>query len=96
MRQHMQHGMFLVKNNLFWSKYGPGHSITRFPQLLSEVEMHFIIHILALWVKTLEDLCQHIDGLLTAQACALGLELLQQVLRGHWFTDQVASYCVFC
>lgn len=58
--------------------------------------MHFVVYVLALWIEALKDLCQHVDGLLTAQAGALSLELLQQVFSGHWFTDQVAADCFLC
>lgn len=58
--------------------------------------MHFVVHVLALWIEALQDLCQHIDSLLTAQTCALGLELLQQVFGGHRFADQVASDRLLC
>lgn len=54
--------------------------------------MHFIVDVLALGVEPLQDLCQHVDRLLTAQPGALGLELLQQVFGGHGFTDQVAPH----
>lgn len=54
--------------------------------------MHFVVDVLALWVEALQDLCQHVDRLLAAQAGALGLELLQQVLGGHWFADEVAPH----
>lgn len=68
----------------------------RFDQLFSEVEVHFVIHILALRVEALQDLCQHVDSLLTAQTCTLDLELLQQVFGGHWFTDQVPPDRFLC
>lgn len=59
--------------------------------LLREVEVHFIIDHLPLWIKAFQDLCEHVDCLLTAQTCSLGLELLQQVFSGHRFTDQIAT-----
>lgn len=52
--------------------------------------MHLVVDVLALRVETLEDLRQHVDGLLAAQTRTLGLELLQQVFGGHRFADQVA------
>lgn len=58
--------------------------------------MHFVVDVLALWIEAFEDLCQHVDGLLAAQTCALGLELLQQVFGGHWFTDQVPPDRLLC
>lgn len=58
--------------------------------------MHFVINVLALGVEPLQDLCQHVDSLLTAQSRALGLELLQQVFGGHRFTDQVAPNRFLC
>lgn len=58
--------------------------------------MHFVVDIFALGIKSLQDLCQHVDSLLTAQASALRLKLLQQIFCRHWFTDQVASDCFFC
>lgn len=70
--------------------------IPRFHQLLGEVEVHFVVHILALRIEPLQDLCQHVDGLLTAQTGALSLELLQQVFGGHRFTDQVPPDCFLC
>lgn len=54
--------------------------------------MHFVVDVLALWVEALQDLRQHVDRLLAAQAGALGLELLQQVLGGHGLADEVAAH----
>lgn len=68
----------------------------RFHQLLGEVEVHFVIHVLALWIEALQDLSQHVDSLLTAQTSPLGLELLQQVFGGHRFTDQVPPHGFLC
>lgn len=67
-----------------------------FHQLLSEVEVHFVIHILALWIEALQDLCQNVDSLLAAQTGTFSLELLQQVFGGHRFTDQVPSHRFLC
>lgn len=72
------------------------HNIPLFLWLFGEVEVHFVVYVLALWIEALKDLCQHVDSLLTAQAGALSLELLQQVFSGHWFTDQVAADCFLC
>lgn len=58
--------------------------------------MHFVIDVLALGVEALQDLCQHVDRLLAAQAGALGLELLQQVFGRHRFADEVAAHCFLC
>lgn len=68
----------------------------RFHQLLGEVEVHFVIHVLALRIEPLQDLRQHVDSLLTAQTSTLSLELLQQVFGGHRFTDQVPPHCFLC
>lgn len=57
--------------------------------------MHLVVDVLALRVEALEDLRQHVDGLLAAQARALGLELLQQVFGGHRLADQVAPHRFF-
>ena len=69
--------------------FQPRRSVPLVRRLLREVEVHFIVYVLALRIEPLQDLCQHVDSLLTAQPCALGLELLQQVFGGHRFTDQV-------
>ena len=63
---------------------------------LGEVEVHLVVDVLPLWVEPLEDLSQHVDRLLAAQACALGLELLQQVFGRHGLPDQVASHGLLC
>lgn len=63
---------------------------------LFEGEVHFITNHLALRVEALEDLRQHIDGLLAAQPCLLGLELFQQVLCGHRLAGQVAAHSILC
>lgn len=55
--------------------------------------MHLVVDVFALWVEPLEDLGQHVDGLLAAQPCALGLELLQEVFGGHRFPDQIPPDC---
>lgn len=68
----------------------------RFHQLLGEVEVHFVIHVLALRIEALQDLSQHVDSLLTAQTSTLGLELLQQVFGGHRFADQVPPHGFLC
>lgn len=66
--------------------------LSLFGCLLCEVEVHFVIDHLALWIETLQDLSEHVDRLLAAQTCALCLELLQQVFGGHRLTDQVAAH----
>lgn len=71
-------------------------TVPHYHRLFCEVEVHFVVDILALWVEALQDLCQHVDGLLTAQACALGLKFLQQIFGGHGFTDQVAPDRLLC
>lgn len=63
---------------------------------LSEGEVHLITNHLALGVEALEDLRQHVHGLLAAQPCLLGLELLQQVLCGHGLAGQVATHSILC
>lgn len=55
--------------------------------------MHLVVDDLALWVEPLQDLGQHVDGLLAAQPRALRLELLQEVFGGHRFPDQVSPDC---
>lgn len=49
--------------------------------------MHFVVDVFALRVEAFQNLRQHVDSLLTAQASALGLEFLQQVFGGHRFPD---------
>lgn len=61
--------------------------------LLRQVKVHLVADVFALWVEPLQDLGQHVDGLLAAQARALRLELLQEVFGGHWFPDQVSPDC---
>lgn len=56
--------------------------------------MHLVVDVFALWVEPLQDLSQHVDGLLAAQPRALRLELLQEVLGGHRFPDQVPPDCI--
>ena len=71
-------------------------SIPHLHRSLGEVEVHFVIDILALGIEALQDLRQHIDSLLTAQTSALSLELLQEVFSGHGLADQVPPYCFLC
>lgn len=59
---------------------------------LSEVEVHLVIDVLPLWVEPLQDLGEYIDCLLTAEACALRLELLQQVFGGHGLPDEIPAH----
>lgn len=69
-------------------------SVSLSPQLgsLSEVEVHLFIDVLPLWVKPLQDLGKHVDRLLAAEACALSLELLQQVFSGHGLPDEIPAH----
>lgn len=61
--------------------------------LLRQVKVHLVVDIFALWVEPLQDLGQHVDGLLAAQPRALRLELLQEIFGGHRFPDQVPPDC---
>lgn len=54
--------------------------------------MHLVIDVLPLWVEPLQDLCEHVDCLLAAEACALSLELLQQVFSGHGLPDEIPAH----
>lgn len=72
-------------------------SVSLSPQLgsLSEVEVHLFIDVLPLWVKPLQDLGEDVDCLLAAEACALSLELLQQVFSGHGLPDEIPAHGIF-
>lgn len=69
-------------------------ALVRVPALLCEVEMHLLVDVLSLRVEFLEDLSKNVDCLLAAQACALRLEFLQEVLGGHGFPDKVSAHCI--
>lgn len=58
--------------------------------------MHLLIDVLPLWVKPLQDLGKHVDCLLAAEACALSLELLQQVFSGHGLPDEIPAHGILC
>lgn len=54
--------------------------------------MHLVVDVFPLWVEFLEDLCEDVDCLLTAQSSAFSLELLQQVFSGHGLPDQITAH----
>lgn len=58
--------------------------------------MHLVIDVLPLWVEPLQDLSEHVDCLLTAEACALSLELLQQVFSSHGLPDEIPAHGILC
>lgn len=77
---------------------GDGHSVSISRQLgsLCEVEVHLVIDVLPLWVEPLQDLGEHVDCLLAAEARSLSLELLQQVFSGHGLPDKIPAHGIFC